>query len=91
MKTTTNIEKYELQIMSLMKAVDEIKRKIEHQEKIKIFCRNDPDSLLSAVVKLQSARIALGEAVGFLLEAGNKTHKTQPGRQSRMPQRDESL
>ncbi len=91
MKTTTHIEKYELQIMSLMKTIDEIKRKIEHQEKIKVFCRNDPDSLLSAVVILQSARIALGEAVGFLLEAGNKSHETQPGHQRRTPQMDESL
>ena len=75
MRTTSFIEKYELKIISLMRQIEEIEKKIERQEKIKSFCQKDPDSWLSSIVKLQSARIALGEAVGFLLEAGNKTLK----------------
>lgn len=72
MKTTSTIEKYELRISFLINRIEEIKRLIKQRKGIKEYVSQHLEKVEIVIQKLVDSQKSLMDAVGLLLQTGNK-------------------
>lgn len=72
MKTTRTIEKFELKISGIMNDITSLQKEIARGEGIQGFIRVQPQKHQECLTKLAEAHRALFDAIGLLVEAGNR-------------------
>jgi hypothetical protein len=77
MKTTLTIEKYELRISAAMNLIGQIQKDLLRMNGIRSFSSVNPAKLKGALIKLGAAHKNLYDAIGLLLESGNKNKEAK--------------
>ncbi len=72
MNITNKIQKYELKVYSIIKDIASLQTDIERREGIRSFCLQNPAKFKESIKKFKESQRALADAMGLLLEAGNK-------------------